>query len=50
MVALALLLVAVLGPIRGFGANGPPRSPLGIPYRSLNELSRGTLFDLFGGP
>ena len=45
---LILLLVVCWVPVLGWGANGAPRSLVGIPYRSLTELSRGTLFDLFG--
>ena len=48
--ALVLLLAACWIPIRGFGVGGPPRSLVGIPYRSLTSLSRGTIFDLFGEP
>lgn len=48
--AVLLVLLPVLSwvPVRGLGEDGPPRSLIGVPLRSLNELSRGTLFDLFG--
>ena len=47
-VLLVFLLLLFWVPVRGLGTNGPPRSLAGVPFRSLTELSRGTLFDLFG--
>ena len=47
-VGLVLLLVLFWAPAPGLGTGGSPRSLAGVPFRSLTELSRGTLFDLFG--
>jgi hypothetical protein len=47
-IGLVILLVLFWVPVRGFGTGGSPRSLAGVPFRSLTELSRGTLFDLFG--
>jgi hypothetical protein len=50
IVVLLILLVISWVPVRGLDANGSPRSLAGVPFRSLTELARGTLFDLFTGP
>ena len=39
MVALVLLMLLFWVPVRGFGADGPPRSLIGIPYRSAERRS-----------
>lgn len=45
---LALLVAISWVPVRGWGGGGSPRSLVGIPFRSLSDQSRGTIFDLFG--
>jgi hypothetical protein len=48
--ALVALLLLFWLPVRGFGGEDAPRSLAGVPFRSLNPFSRGTLFDLFAAP
>jgi hypothetical protein len=48
----AMLMAVVLAlfwvPVRGLGADEPPRSLAGGTFRPLTAMSRGTLYDLFG--